>query len=195
MAYLATSARLGAVDLSQVITAGGVGTPGNGQLPSVTTEQQLGEVVTAYDTTATTATTGAGGAGEFIFLAVPVSTAITAGLFYGYDPSTYKVAVVATSTTGQQGMPIALGINAVSSNANSVQYTWFQVAGRCTALKTAVQVLPNVPIFTSATAGRIKVLTSSLRCILGARTANATTVTSTTSTVAIYLNGRPVITA
>lgn len=202
MAYIATIPNMGIVDLSTVAVAGTYpGAPFTSAtvnpLPSVTMEMQLGQVVTAYDTAANGTSTGAGGAGEFIWLAVPTSTAITAGLLYSYTPSTYGVVIVPASVASQavSGFPICVAINTVASNASSIQYTWFQVGGRCTVLKTAVAAPPNVPIYVAATAGRIKVLGSAFRAIIGARTANATTVTSTTSTVAVYLNGRPCITA
>jgi hypothetical protein len=198
MAYIAIDKSLGSLDLSTVITAGNVGQGWYGTsnaLPSVTFEQQLGQIVTAYDTTANAIAAGAGGFGEFIFLAVPTSTTITAGLLYSWTPSDYKVVVVSGTVSVSSGFPIACAINAVTSNSSSVQYTWFQIGGRCTVLKTAVAVSPNVSLYASATAGRVKVLASAFRAIIGARSANATSVTSTTSTVAVYLNGRPCITA
>lgn len=192
MTYVITQGRgIGIPDLGAVYTT--LGVPGVSNLPSVPTEAQLGEIVSAYDTASNAAATGAGGFGEFILLAVPTSTAVTAGLFYYWTPSDYKIVIVpATVSTTVSGSNIAMAVNTVTSNASTVQYTWFQITGRCTALKTAVQVLPNVPLYVSATAGRVKVLLSTFRAILGARSANATTVTSTTSTVAIYIN-RPVI--
>ena len=184
---------IGIVDLNGVYTT--LGSPWVGttnQLPSVTMESMLGEIVTAWDTTAQADTVGGGGYGEFIFLAVPTSTAVTAGLFYYWDAA-YKIVIVpATVSTTVSGTPIAMAVNKVSSNASSVQYTWFQITGRTTALKTAVAVSPSVPLYVSATAGRVKVLLSTFRSILGARSANLASVTSTTSTVAIYIN-RPII--
>ena len=199
MAYVATRSLGGIVDFSLVVKAGQYpGAPWlsstSNALPSSTVENQLGEIVPAYDTSTTAqGATGQGGYGEFIWLAVPTSTAVTAGLLYYWTPSDYKVVIVPASvSTTVSGTPIAVAVNAVTSDATNVQYTWFQVTGRCTALKTAVQVLPNVPLYVSATAGRVKVLLSTFRSILGARSANATTITSTTSTVAIYVS-RPVI--
>lgn len=202
MAYASSTPEAGIVDLSTVLTAGQAGVPWSspsGALPAFTPEQQLGQIVTAWDTSSTTNNaTGQGGFGEFIFLSVPTSTTVTAGLLYSYNPSTYGVVLVPTAITTQalSGFPICVAVNAVTSNASSVQYTWFQCGGRCTALKTAVQVVGSIPIYVSgATAGRVKVLGSAFRGIIGGRTANTGTITSTTSTVAIYLNGRPCITA
>jgi hypothetical protein len=193
--YAPTQGRgIGIPDISGVYTTLGVPWTGTtNQLPSVTTEAQLGEIVTAWDTTANTATVGGGGYGEFIMLAVPISTTIVAGTLYYWTPSDYKVVIVPASvSTTVSGSNICVAVNGVTSNASTVQYTWFQITGRTTVLKTAVQVLPNVPVYVAATAGRVKVLLSTFRSILGARTANATTVTSTTSTVALYIN-RPCI--
>ena len=192
---------IGVADLSAVYTDGSLGAPWIGTsntLPSVTVAENVGQIVQAMDTNANAATLGAGGFGEFIFLRVPKSTTVTAGLLYYFKGSGYDATVVPTSlsstTTG--GTALALAINAVSSNANSYQYTWFQCGGRSTVLKDAVTVNPDVPLYVSgAAAGRVKVIASTLRGILGGRSANATTVTSTTSTVAIYLNGRPVLAA
>ena len=51
-----------------------------------------------------------------------------------------------------------------------------------------VAVTPGVQIFISATDGRIKVLASAGQQILGAQTANLTTVVTTTSTVVVTIN-------
>lgn len=205
MAYIAETWMAGSVDLSLVVpsnnaTSGALGIPWTSgsanALPSATQENQLGQIVQAWDSSTTAqGATGQGGFGEFIWLAVPVSTAITAGLLYYFTPSDYKVVIVpATVSTTVSGAPICVAVNAVTSQAGYTQFTWFQITGRCTALKTAVQVLPNVPLYVSGTAGRVKVLLSTFRSILGARSANATTITTTTSTVAVYLS-RPVIQA
>lgn len=184
---------IGIPGLDGVYVAGTEGAPwlNANNLPNVTTEAQPGEIVSAWDTSSTL-----GGGGEFIFLAVPTSTTVTAGLFYSWDGN-YRIIVVPTAITSQavSGFPIALAINAVASNASSIQWTFFQIQGRGTALKTAVQVVGSIPIYVSGTtAGRVKVLGSAFRAIIGARTANTASVTSTTSTVAVYLH-RPSITA
>lgn len=143
----------------------------------------LGTIVKAQDLATT-----AYGAGQFIYLAVPVSTAIALGIVVTWTASDYKVlAVPAASTSKATGVPVAGNLQAVSSNA-SVQYAWFQVQGKVPLLKTAVTAAANVPIYISATAGRVKVLASTTQILLGAMTANAASVTSTTSTVLCYLN-------
>lgn len=196
MAYnVITGAAIGIPGLNAVYTAGKLGypwVPTSGVLPSVTMEPQLGEIKVANDPSSQTL----GGGGEFIFLRVPVSTTVTAGLLYQWNGA-YDINVVPTSlgTQGQSGFPLCLAINSVSSDSANLQATWFQIQGRATVLKTAVQVLPGIPVYISgSTAGRVKVLGSAFRGIIGARTANQATVTSTTSSVAIYLH-RPSVTA
>jgi hypothetical protein len=67
-------------------------------------------------------------------------------------------------------------------------YGWYQTRGNAVIKKTGVAVTPQVPVFISATAGRIKVLASSGQQVLGAQTANLTTVVTTTSTVVVTIN-------
>ena len=201
MAYVPNTWKLGSVELNTVAVAGNIGSPLNATtgapLPSVTTEQFLGEIVGGYaDGAVTTATTGWG---EFIWLAVPTSTTITAGLMYTWKPDTFSATVVSTTVSSHaaSGFPICVAINSVASNATSIQYTWFQVTGRSTVLKNAVGVVvqPDVALFvSSATAGRVQTTASIYRGIIGIRAANAATVLSTTSTLFVYLS-RPAITS
>lgn len=193
--YVPNTWKLGSVDLNSVVTAGNIGSPLNSTtgapLPSVTTEQFLGEIVGGYsDNAVTNATTGWS---EFIWLAVATSTTVTPGLIYTWQPATFSATVVATAvaSNAQSGFPICVGINTVASNATSIQYTWFQVTGRTTVLKnaTGVVVQPNAAIFVSSTtAGRVQTTASVFRTIIGIRSANAATVLSTTSTLLVYLN-------
>ncbi len=78
---------------------------------------------------------------------------------------------------------------AVAMSANVAgNYGWYQIEGIATILKTAVQVLPGAKIYQSATAGRVMPTSASGKQIIGARAANLTTVTSTTSTIAVLIN-------
>jgi hypothetical protein len=70
----------------------------------------------------------------------------------------------------------------------AAQYGWYQITGNAVVKKTAVAVTPTVPVMLSATGGRVKVLTSAGFMIVGARSANLTTVTSTTSTVVVTIS-------
>lgn len=178
MTFIISSPTIGAPDVTAVVTT--LGSPGIGNLPSVTTEAQLGQVVDAWDPVL--------GGAKFIFLKVPVSTTITPGLLYQFDRN-YTVAIIpASGTSKNTGVTVALANNAVTSSATLVQYTWFITQGTAAVLKTAVQVAPGTPVYMSTTAGRVKFVSSAGTQILGARTQNTATVTSTTSTVLVYLN-------
>ena len=166
---------IGAPDLGTTYVAGGLGAPGIAGLPVVTTEAQLGTIVTglSYDTTY-------GGNAKFILLAIPTSTTTTQGLIYSYKGD-YTIVVVPTAVSGAavSGLPVALCINSTSSNATSVQYAWFQIQGRGAALKTvSITAQPSVPLFVSgATAGRVRTTASIFRCYIGLRSANIATAT------------------
>lgn len=180
MAYFANALQIGVPDITTVATASGLGDPtGITQLPSVTLEAKLGTIVKAQDTANSWE-------GQFIYLAVPVSTTITVGLLYQFDKNYNVVVVPVGSSSKNTGVQVVCAYTAVTSNASSVQYAWFLYQGVVPVLKTAVTVLPQVPVYISATAGRIKVLSSTGQQILGARTQNTATVTSTVSTVNVY---------
>jgi hypothetical protein len=132
----------------------------------------LGTIVKAYDATL--------GEGEFIYLLGVVSTVV--GLMVTYDATTYQTTL--SPNTANNAAPVAV---AMSANVAG-QYGWYQIGGLATIKKTAVQVTPQLPIFQSATAGRIFVTSTAGKQILGAKSANLTTVTSTTSTLIVQIN-------
>lgn len=183
MSYKLADTQIGIPDLSTVALAGAVGAPWDGttnDLPSAQTAAMLGMQVQGFDSTL--------GFGRFVLLAVPTSTAVTIGLLYQWDKNYRVVLVPAGGTSKNTGVSVACAINTVSSNASTVQYTWFQVQGTASVLKTAVAIAPQTPMFISATAGRVKAVASAGQGIIGARSANTATVTSTTSAVNVYLN-------
>lgn len=175
---------IGVSDIAGVYVAGTIGAPGITPLPSAVIQQQLAEIVKgiSYDTTY-------GGTAQFIFLAVPTSTAVTQGLAYTYNGSG-SIVVQATSvaSAAQSGLPVVWAINSVTSNATSIQYTWFFVQGKGAALKAAtIAAQPSVPLFVSgATAGRVRTTASIFRTYVGVRSAN--TVTASGSVLPIYIN-------
>ena len=196
MAYFQNSSLIGVVDITQVITAGNVGSPwvsSSGALPAVTPEQMLGQIIEAQNS-ATIANLGGGG--EFIFLKIPTSTTVTPGLFYSWKGD-YTISVVPTavSSAAVSGFPIALAINTVASNGTLAQYTWFQVSGLGTAYRgsTTAVLAVNVPLFVSnVTAGKIRATASIFRCIIGIRSANTATISAAISATPVYLQ-RPCI--
>lgn len=155
--------------------------PGLTILPGAVLEPAVGEIRKAFDTS--------NGAIEVIYLKVPTSTAITVGLLYQWTTNAYTAAALpALATSKNTGHQVAVALATLASDATNVNYGWFQIQGVATVLKTAVTVSPDSVVYASATAGRFKVLTSAGGQITGMRTANAATVTSTTSTVLCYLN-------
>ena len=181
-------------------------------LPRPIFQQQLGQIIRAWDPVL--------GFGEFIYLAIPVSTAIPLGTLVGWQASggltssqtaanplgngvQYTAVVLpAGGTSKNTGAPVAVCVSSTVANSGagitsqtSIQYAWFQIGGNTQVLKTAIQVPPvatvqSAGVYISATAGRVKVIASTGQQILGARYANTTTVTSTASCVLVYLNGR-----
>lgn len=143
-----------------------------GQSPFFDAEHPLGTIVRGYDPTF--------GEGEFIYLLGVVNTVV--GLLVKYNATTFQTAIV--TNTANQDVPVAV---AMSANVAG-QYGWYQIAGLATVLKTAVTVNPQVSLFLSSTAGRVKVIASGGLQILGCRSANLATVTSTTSTITALIN-------
>lgn len=118
--------------------------------------------------------------GKFKLLFGVASTVV--GSVVSYNGATGLTALA--PTTGNSDRPLAV---AMSANTATTSYAWYQVEGVATVKKTAVAVTPDVILYLSATAGRVKVIQSAGLQILGARSANAATVTSTTSTVLVTL--------
>lgn len=139
-----------------------------------TQKHPLGTIVRAVDPTY--------GEGEFIYLLGVGSTEV--GFIALYNATTYQTALLTVANGKNKGAPIGV---AMSANVGS-QYGWYQISGNAVIKKTTVLTLPQVPIFISATTGRMKTLVSAGQQILGALTANLTTVVSTTSTVVVTIN-------
>lgn len=133
----------------------------------------LGTVVSGNDPTY--------GDGDFIYLLGVASTVV--GDVVIYSATTYQTVRTVGATHKNSGAPVAV---AMSANV-AAQYGWYQINGNAVVKKTAVFVAPGVPVMLSATAGRVKVLTSAGFMIVGARPANLVTTTSTTSTVVVTL--------
>ena len=166
MAYKSVDTHIGTQDLATVDT---------------TARVPLGTEIRVYDPTY--------GEGRAVYLAVPTSTAISAGTLVYATPSTNRVAAVpAVGTSKKTGRAVYVCINAVSSDTTNVQYTWFLKKGITPVLKTAVQVVPDSAVYISTTAGRFYLTASAGAQIVGARTANAATVTTTTSTVLVNID-------
>jgi hypothetical protein len=122
------------------------------------------------------------GGGEFIYLLGAANTVV--GSVVIYNATTFQTVLALGSTHKNSGAPVAVAMAATLAG----QFGWYQIGGNATVKKTAVAVAPQVPVMLSATGGRVKVLTSAGFMIVGARSANLTTTTSTTSTVIVTIN-------
>ena len=120
------------------------------------------------------------GAGEFIYLKGVASTVV--GSLVVYDPLNGSTTLA--PDTAKQGEPVAVAMSANVANQNG----WYQIAGPAVIKKTAVAVNPGVAVYLSGTAGRVMPTLASGKQLLGARSVNASTVTSTTSTITVVLN-------
>ena len=98
-----------------------------------------------------------------------------------YNATTYQTAF--TPDTAMFAAPIAV---AMSANVAS-QYGWYQISGNAVIKKTAVAVTPQVKVYQSATVGRVLVASTSGKQIIGAKSANLTTIASTVSTVVVTI--------
>ena len=132
----------------------------------------LGTIIRAQDPTY--------GEGEFIYLLGVASTVV--GSVVTYNATTYQTTLV--PNTANLNSPVAV---AMSANV-AAQYGWYQIEGLAVIKKTAVAVNAQVPIYISATAGRVKSTAASGKQIVNAKTANLATVASGTSTVTVLIN-------
>ena len=120
------------------------------------------------------------GGGEFIYLLGVASTVV--GDVVTYNATTHQTTRLAN--TANLAAPVAV---AMSANVAS-EYGWYQIGGLAVVKKTAVTWEPQKAAFISGTTGRVMDTTASGKQILGAKSANLTTVTSTTSTIVLQIS-------
>jgi len=170
MAYKSADTYIGTQDLATVDTVKRV---------------PLGTVVRCVDPTY--------GEGSAIYLSIPTSTAIAAGLIVYASASLAATSLPAVSTSKKTGRSVYVALAAVTSDSANTQYAWFLKKGITATLKTAIVVAADSAIYISATAGRFYLTASAGAQIIGARSANAASVTTTTSTVLVQIDN-PVLT-
>ena len=174
MAYTFAENQSGLLQIANLDTGvtspSGVSTGSAAVIP--TPPNVLGKIVRADDPTY--------GEGEFILLVGVASTEV--GLVVKYNATTYQTVVV--TSTANQDVPVAV---AMSANLAGT-FGWYQIAGNAVVKKTAVAVTPQVTVFLSATAGRVKVLASAGLQVVAARSANLATIAATVSTVTVTIN-------
>ena len=169
MAYSFTENRAGMLQIAN--TDSGV-TMANGTSAIPTPPNTLGQVVRAFDPTY--------GEGEFIMLVGVASTVV--GSLVTYNATTYQTTL--SANTANQATPVAV---AMSANTAGL-FGWYQIGGLAVVKKTAVAVNAQVPVYQSATVGRVMPTAASGKQVLGARSANLATVASAVSTVIVSIN-------
>ena len=169
MAYSFTENRAGLLQIAN--TDSGV-TMANGTSAIPTPPATLGMVCRAFDPTY--------GEGEFILLVGVASTVV--GSLVTYNATTYQTTL--SANTANQATPVAVAMSACTAGL----FGWYQIGGLAVVKKTAVAVNAQVPVYQSATVGRVMPTAASGKQVLGARSANLATVASTVSTVVVSIN-------
>ena len=146
-------------------------TPGNSSTAIPTPPMAAGMIVRATDPTY--------GEGEFILLLGVASTIV--GSLVRYNAVSFQT--VLAVNTAVQAMPVAI---AMSANTGAT-WGWYQISGTAVLAKTAVIVLPNVAVYLSATAGKVKALASAGLQVVACRSQLATTA-SASGTVLVTIN-------
>lgn len=169
MAYTFDDYKSGLLQIANVDT--GI-TTANGTAAIPTPPNVLGSVIRAFDPTY--------GEGEFIMLVGVASTVV--GSLVTYNTTTYQTAL--SPNTANLAQPVAVAMSANTAGT----FGWYQIEGLAVVKKTAVAVNAGVPVYQSATTGRVMPTAASGKQVLGARTANLATVASTVSTVIVSIN-------
>lgn len=174
MAYTISNPQAGWMGIASIDS--GIIPPNNVNTGSTTTipspPMYPGMIVTATDPTF--------GGGEFILLAGVASTIV--GSVVRYNQSSYQTTLLANTANAVE--PVAVSM---SANVAATTWGWYQVSGQAAMAKTAIIFLPNVAIYISATAGKIKALQSTGLQINAAKTGSATTA-SASGTVLVFIS-------
>lgn len=175
MAYTITNPQSGYLPINGIDA--GVVPPNNFNTGSATTipssPMTLGMIVNATDPVY--------GAGEFILLPGVANSVV--GLMVTYSATSFAV-TLSPDTAG-------IGNNfawSMSANTTTTSFSWYQIAGLVVAKKTNVSWEPQKAVYQSGTIGRVMDTVASGKQVVGARSANLTTVTTTVSTVVLQVN-------
>jgi hypothetical protein len=169
MAYTFDDYKSGLLQIAVVDT--GI-TTANGTSVIPTPPNVLGGVIRAFDPTY--------GEGEFIMLVGVASTVV--GSLVTYNTTTYQTAL--SPNTANLAQPVAVAMSANTAGT----FGWYQIEGLAVVKKTAVAVNVGVPVYQSATTGRVMPTAASGKQVLGARSANLATVASGVSTIIVSIN-------
>ena len=168
MAYTFDEPRPGVLQIAN--TDAGYTTANGTALAIPTPPTVLGSVVRAFDPTY--------GEGEFVCLKGVASTIV--GSAVTWDGTTYQTTLAAT--TQFQGRPIAFAMAATTA----ALYGWYQIGGTAVAAKGTARIQPKVAIGITTT-GLVGNVNSGIQ-VLGARSANAATVLTATTTVTVVMD-------
>ncbi len=146
-----------------------------------TPNHPLGTVRRFQDSTANSGSTQGGM--EAIYLTGATNT--VQGSLVTYNP--YIGTTTLTSTTAKNtGQPVAVAAAALNTTSS---FGWYQIGGVALMAKGVVDFGLAAPIYTSTTtAGYVQAVSASGNQVLGAITANAASVASTTSLIYVTLD-------
>lgn len=165
MAYKIIDPRIGLPPLTSITSVASVGLANSTGVP-------VGTIVRAEDPTY--------GAGEFVYLPGVASNTVGSLCYWNQSANT----VTLSPTTGNSNRPLAVSM---AANTSTTALSWYQIFGAATIKKTAVKINPDVAVYLSATAGRVKAVASAGLQVVNARSINAATVASATSTVLVLI--------
>lgn len=166
MAYKIVEPRSGLPPITSITSVASAGLINSTGVP-------VGTVVRAEDPTY--------GQGEFIYLGGVSSTVVGSLVTY----NAYTGATTLSPNTANLAQPVAV---AMAANTTATGLGWYQIGGTAVIKKIAIKFNPAVAMYLSSTTGRITSTAASGKQILGARTSNAATVASATSTITITID-------
>ena len=120
------------------------------------------------------------GVGEFILLKGVASTIV--GSLVRYNTVNYETTLVVN--TAVQAMPVAV---AMAANTATTSWAWYQISGTAVLAKTTVIILPNVAVYLSTTAGKVRAIASAGLQVVACRSQLVTTA-SASGTVLVTIN-------
>lgn len=172
MAYSFTEPRIGMLQIANTDAGITYTSPAGAVTTIPSPPATLGMVCRAYDPTF--------GEGEFICLLGVAATLV--GSLVIYNTTTYQTTLCPSTANLAQPVAVAMSANLAGT------FGWYQIGGLAVIKKTAVLFTANVVVYLSATAGRVMSTAASGKQLLGARSANLSSVTTTTSTITVSLD-------
>lgn len=131
---------------------------------------QVGTIVRGFDATK--------GGGEFIYLPGVASNAI--GALVTWNPIDKTTTLV--PSTVKLGYPVAVSMTA---NTTTTSYSWYQIAGAASIIKTAVVIAKLSRLWISATTATVFASTTAGKMVMNAIAVNSTVSAGTFTTALI----------